>query len=580
MLAAENGAIAGAKVGGMADVIGELPKALFEQGVCLDLIMPSYGFLAGTVNATKIAEFELVFGGRTRGVELLCAPHPDVPQAVIYFIELVEESGDLQIYTQGDPSRPFAEDANKFALFCLCVATALKRQLLPMPELVHLHDWHMAMFAVLSRFDRAFSALKHLPCVYTIHNLAIQGTRPLRDESSSLAAWFPELLSQLPSEALNHIIDPRYPHCINPMRAGINISDRVHLVSPTYALEVLQASNHSAGFFGGEGLEWDLQRKQDAGNLFGILNACVYEDTPLVANHAREKGVVCNDEPSVRDNLRVNDATPFGLVKSQHKTSGGTKLAAQKEYSSEWGQLLSDMEQALITWQGDTQWVSSCDQIALTRIAKLWRRYSGLEGASETPSMLVTSVGRLTDQKVLILRQKVQPETGPSISVLESILQMLAAHYPDGLFILLGSGDKVIADEFRAVAARYSNFIFLNGYDETVSRGLYQQGELFLMPSSFEPCGISQMLAMRAGQLCLVHGVGGLKDTVIDNETGYQFVGHGLAEQASNLLARFGDALKAFNSEQWLTMQSLAGRQRFDWQASAVKYKQQLYQFE
>ena len=58
------------------------------------------------------------------------------------------------------------------------------------------------------------------------------------------------------------------------------------------------------------------------------------------------------------------------------------------------------------------------------------------------------------------------------------------------------------------------------------------------MPSSFEPGGISQMLAMRAGQLCVVHGVGGLKDTVTDNVNGFVFDGLTSRAQASNFVAK------------------------------------------
>jgi len=54
-----------------------------------------------------------------------------------------------------------------------------------------------------------------------------------------------------------------------------------------------------------------------------------------------------------------------------------------------------------------------------------------------------------------------------------------------------------------------------------------------MMPSSFEPCGISQMLAMRDGQPCLVHGVGGLKDTVKDGLDGFVFKGNTVEDQVT-----------------------------------------------
>ncbi|MPY21059.1 glycogen synthase [Shewanella sp. YLB-07] len=600
MLAAENGSIPRAKVGGMADVIRDLPAALAEQGVMTDVIMPSYGFLAGSVNATKLAEFSVTFGGARQSVALLSTPHPEVEGAVIYFIDAQDGvfSGKAQeIYSQGSDERPFAEDANKFALFCLCVATAINEHLLPWPKLIHLHDWHSAMFSLLSQYDEDFQKLSAIPCVYTIHNLAIQGIRPLRGDSSSLSAWFPNLLEKLSPEQLRAVIDPRYPHCINPMRVGINLCAKVHLVSPTYADEVLKPSDHGAGFFGGEGLEADLQRKQDSGALVGILNACVYDE---LADEASVKESLGSAKASVRDKLRDKGVRGTAAKNRANTQELGNKpdhpraVQGIVEQDDTWLGLLELMESALLCWQGDKQWVACCDQIALTRIAGLWRRVwlskdtqlSKLQSADKPsmnkhigPNMLVTSVGRLTDQKVLILRQRVVLANGQRVSVLESILQALAQTHPEGVFILLGSGDAKIAREFSAIAAGYANFIFLNGYDEAVSDALYRNGDLFMMPSSFEPCGISQMLAMKAGQICLVHGVGGLRDTVADNETGYLFFGDSLAGQAESLLGRFSDALGEYNSEKWQSMERLASQQRFDWASSALKYRQDLYEF-
>ena len=59
------------------------------------------------------------------------------------------------------------------------------------------------------------------------------------------------------------------------------------------------------------------------------------------------------------------------------------------------------------------------------------------------------------------------------------------------------------------------------------------------MPSSFEPCGISQMLSMRVGQPFLAHSVGGLSDTIIDDENGFTFNGDNPLQQAENMLNCF-----------------------------------------
>ena len=86
---------------------------------------------------------------------------------------------------------------------------------------------------------------------------------------------------------------------------------------------------------------------------------------------------------------------------------------------------------------------------------------------------------------------------------------------------MVGSGESKLQRRMAEIARAHENFLFLCGYSETFSDMLYAAGDLFLMPSSFEPCGISQMLAMRSGQPCVVHAVGGLKDTVRNGVSGF-----------------------------------------------------------
>ena len=89
--------------------------------------------------------------------------------------------------------------------------------------------------------------------MYTIHNLALQGVRPFAHDPSALESWFPWL-----SYDGQRICDPRYPHCYNPMRAAIELCDKVHVVSPQYMQEIQRPSNMEHGFIGGEGLENQL----------------------------------------------------------------------------------------------------------------------------------------------------------------------------------------------------------------------------------------------------------------------------------------------------------------------------------
>jgi starch synthase len=143
----------------------------------------------------------------------------------------------------------------------------------------------------------------------------------------------------------------------------------------------------------------------------------------------------------------------------------------------------------------------------------------------------------------------------------------------------LGSGDPQLEDQLRDIMNRYPHALFLHGYNEALAQQVYDSGDLFLMPSSFEPCGISQMLAMRSGQPCVVHGVGGLRDTVKHNETGFVFSGESLTAQASNFARTVKTALelRATAPDHWRQVCKAAEAERFSWQAAAASYSRDLY---
>jgi len=103
---------------------------------------------------------------------------------------------------------------------------------------------------------------------------------------------------------------------------------------------------------------------------------------------------------------------------------------------------------------------------------------------------------------------------------------------------------------------------------------LYAGGDLFLMPSDFEPCGISQMIAMRYGCLPLVPDVGGLRDTVDDMQTGFVYRGESRQAACRALLDTLDRALDCYTGdrEKWADMQVQAMSARFEWTVSAKKY--------
>ena len=204
-----------------------------------------------------------------------------------------------------------------------------------------------------------------------------------------------------------------------------------------------------------------------------------------------------------------------------------------------------------------------------------WTRVHEWKFTREKPHFLVTSISRVTDQKIYLLRQ-------PGLkhpSALEDILDILG---PDNLYVFIGTGTKEHEEFLTRTSAKWPNFIFLRAFasDECVN-AVYGNGDLFLMPSSFEPCGISQMLAMREGQPCLVHGVGGLRDTVINKKNGFVFSGNSLKDQIENMVGTFENAMRMYENEPdgYEKIRENAAGVKFLWDDSVQQYIDILYKF-
>ena len=227
-----------------------------------------------------------------------------------------------------------------------------------------------------------------------------------------------------------------------------------------------------------------------------------------------------------------------------------------------WQRMISAARDTLATWL-DEEPDSAVHKLALERLAAL---------PKQRPLHVLTSIGRIVSQKIQLFLQPL----GDGRSALEHILENLGRR---GVLLLLGSGEAKYEEQLTNIAADNSNLVFLRGYAEDFGNLMYQGGDLFLMPSSFEPCGISQMLAMRAGQPCVVHGVGGLHDTVESGVTGFVFAGKTREAQATAFVECVQQALQLRHDypNRWQTMQKFAAAQRFDWVTSARHYIEQLY---
>ncbi|MES2626367.1 MAG: glycogen/starch synthase [Pseudomonadota bacterium] len=513
MVAAENGALAGAKVGGIGDVVRDVPLALARRGHTVTVITPGYQALSKLPGATFQQNLLVNFSGNAETLSLHSIAQPDSPPSVQYLVlehPLFAACGAGKIYCH-DEYEPFATDASKFALFCHAVCAALATQAIAKTDVIHLHDWHAALVLLLREYSADYLALQDIPTVFSIHNLSLQGVRPFADNWSSPDSWFPDL-----AYPLDAVQDPINDDCINLMRVGINLADQVHAVSPHYAKEILLPSHHELGLVRGENLEADLLKVSGEGRLHGILNGCEYSDVKLKQKKPSKARFVASANAELRN------------------------------------------------WADKSPYINSALFFAQLRLQE-WVKHKNRDQS------IVASIGRLTSQKVSLLQVKLNE----NYYAIDALLDALDT----GFMVMLGSGDEGCEHFMADVMKRHSNFLFLCGYSEALGELLYEFCDLFLMPSSFEPCGISQMLAMRAGRPCLVHKVGGLADTVLHMFNGFCFDGEDELAQVQNMLIVFSEALvlQQGKTPAWQDICKNAAGVRFSWDESVSQYESYLY---
>lgn len=173
---------------------------------------------------------------------------------------------------------------------------------------------------------------------------------------------------------------------------------------------------------------------------------------------------------------------------------------------------------------------------------------------------LLTTVSRLDRQKGIH-------------SILQTLPKLLALPWQ---FALLGTGDPELERRANELSAKYPNRIAcILKYDDIIARMLYASGDLFLMPSLYEPCGLSQMFAMRYGNLPVATSTGGLADSITDYSkepaaaTGFLYA----EKNEAGLEKALGLALSTFEDKTaWAIMRRNAMSVHFSWKLSAGKY--------
>ena len=469
ILIAASEAVPFIKTGGLADVIGALPKYFSPEEYDVRVILPKYACAdpQEMQGLEKITECDVTLNWRKQYAGVLQKKKDGI---LWYFI-------DNEYYFAGD--KPYDQiylDAEKFAFFSKAVLTVL-----PLidfcPDVIQCNDWQTSWIPVFLKAQFPDAFYSHIKTVFTIHNMRFQGR------------WYMDAyrdITGLPDSYFTMDTLECYGQA-NPFKGGVLFADFVTTVSKSYAREIQQP-------MGGEGLDGVMRLR--SGELFGIINgidASVYDTKtdPLL--------------------VKTYDADSWSEAKAVNKQ------ALQKELG------LVQREDAF----------------------------------------LIGMVSRLTDQKGFDL-------------VMEKMDAIMAD--PDVQIAVQGTGEEKYQQMFLHYAEKYVGRIAVKiQYSERLAHRIYASADAFLMPSQFEPCGLSQLISLHYGTVPMVRETGGLKDTVQpftgkenDNGTGFTFQEYS-ADAMLDMIWR-AKAVFCQDHEAWSQIARRGMEADFSWEKSAAEY--------
>ncbi len=306
-----------AKTGGLADVVGALPRELAKLGHKVTVYLPFYARIGKQMADEPkylVRSITIPFRYYNRFVGLVDGGTRDGVRH--YFIDCPELFDRAELY--GSAGVDYTDNAERFGLFCRAVLEASK--ILGVPDVFHVHDWQAALIPVYLRTTYATDpALHSTATVLTIHNAAYQGAFPPKTTEELLFPW--ELFTMDKLEQYDHF---------NFLKGGIVFSDQLTTVSRKYAEEI-----QTVEF--GEQLDGVLHGR--ATDLHGILNGVDYAqwnpaaDRYLAAHFTPENLAgkrICRADLLHAFGLEnVADTTPVVGIVSRLATQKGFGIVAQ-----------------------------------------------------------------------------------------------------------------------------------------------------------------------------------------------------------------------------------------------------------
>lgn len=457
------------KTGGLADVVGELPKYMDKKQFDVRVVLPNYKCIPEELKAKMKyrTHFYMDLGWRRQYVGILEAKIKGVN---FYLI-------DNEYYFNGEkPYGNIYEDIEKYAFFCRAVLSAL-----PLidwhPDVIHCNDWQTGLLPVYLKDsfseDEFYRSIK---TVMTIHNLKFQGiwNKKTVMDIAGLSEYY------FTNDKLEAYGDANY------LKGGIVYADYVTTVSRTYAEEIQTP-------FYGEGLDGLMRARNNC--LRGIVNGIDYNEW----------------NPETDTNIKHHfNIENFRTIKKKNKA--------------------------------------------------LLQEELGLEVNDK--KFMVGIVSRLTDQK--------------GLDLIECVIEQICSE--DLQLVILGTGDPKYENLFRHFEWKYKDKVSASiYYNNERAHKIYAACDAFLMPSLFEPCGLSQLMSMRYGTIPIVRETGGLKDTVeAYNEyentgTGFSFTNYNAHEMLN--IIRYAENVFYNKKRAWNKIVERAMEKDFSWTSSAKEYE-------
>lgn len=460
------------KTGGLADVVGSLPKYFNKEQYDVRVMIPKYMAIPDLYKNKMnfVTQFYINLAWRNQYVGIMEMEYEGIK---IYFI-------DNEFYFTGcTPYGNMYEDIEKFSFFCKATLSAL-----PLidfqPDIIHCNDWQTGLLPVyLKDLFSQGEFYKGIKTIMTIHNLKFQGIWDMKTviDITGLSSYY------FTPDKLEAYGDANY------LKGGIVYANYITTVSKTYAEEIKMP-------FYGEGLDGLITAREDS--LVGIING--------IDNNEYDP----QSDPFIYKNY---NAKTFRKEKSKNK------LALQQELGLE---------------QNDKKF-------------------------------MIGIVSRLTDQK--------------GLDLIDYVIEDICSK--DTQLVVLGTGEEKYENLFRHFAWKYNDRVSANIlYSDERAHKIYAACDAFLMPSLFEPCGLSQLISLRYGTVPIVRETGGLKDTIEpynqyeNTGTGFSFANYNAHEMLATL--QYAKSIYYNKKREWNKLIDRGMLMDFSWNNSAKKY-QELY---